>query len=249
MKIKVILPVISTQFNSEVEKEVQQFVSSEAVVEIEHLDKGTASIESAFDEALCAPDIIEKAVQAEKDGFDAVFIDCFGDPAVEAAREMVAIPVVGGFQPAVLTASVLANKFTVISVLPSVVPMIRGLARKQGIEGNLASIRYVNIAVLDLSDASALKANLLSQLEAAVTQDGAEAVVLGCTGMLGLAHSVEEAAAEKGFQIPVIDPTGAAVGFLELLVRNGLKKSGAANPTPSEKPRNFYPEGSILKKT
>ena len=109
MKIKIILPVISDVFNAEVVKEADQFISPDTEIEVQNLDKGTASIESVYDEVLANPDIVKKVIQAEKDGFDAVFVDCFGDPGVEAAREMVSIPVVGGFQPAALLACMVAG--------------------------------------------------------------------------------------------------------------------------------------------
>lgn len=237
MKLKIILPIISDIFNAEVVKEARQFVSPDTIIEVQHLDKGTASIESAYDEALASPDIVSKVIQAEKDGFDGVFVDCFGDPGVEAAREMVSIPVVGGFQPAALLATMVAGSWSVVSVLSSVVPMIRNLARKLGVESNVASIRHINTPVLELTDKNMLKDKLMEQIEIAHRTDGAEAIVLGCTGMMGLATSLEKAAAEMGIPVPVVDPTGAALGFLEMQVRNKISSSKITYPVPSEKER------------
>ena len=55
-----------------------------------------------------------------------MFITCFGDPAVPAARELVDIPVVGGFEPAISTVLNLGERFSVVTVLENVVPMISG---------------------------------------------------------------------------------------------------------------------------
>ena len=238
MKLKILLPIITNIFNSSVETEAKQFISPDTEVEIQNLDRGTASIESTYDEALASPDIIEKVIQAEKDGFDGVFVDCFGDPAVDAAREMVSIPVVGGFQPAVLTACLLSSSWSVVTVLQSVVPMIRGLARKLGVESNISSVRYINTPVLELSDKVVLQKKLSNEIELAVKNDGAESVIIGCTGMLGLAADLEKISKEKGFHVPVIDPTGVAIGFLELLVRNRISHSKITYPVPTEKERN-----------
>ncbi|MCK5248514.1 MAG: aspartate/glutamate racemase family protein [Spirochaetaceae bacterium] len=237
MKIKILLPIISDIFNEEVVIEAQQFVSPDTEIIVQNLDKGTASIESVYDEMLGSPDIVTKVIQAEKDGFDGVFVDCFGDPGVEAAREMVSIPVVGGFQPAALLATMLGGYWSVVSVLPSVVPMIRNLARKLGVDGNVASIRHINTPVLELTDKKMLQDKLLEQLIIAHRDDGAEAIVLGCTGMMGLAKNLEAAAAEQGIPMQVVDPTGAALGFLELQVRNKISHSKITYAVPSEKER------------
>jgi hypothetical protein len=65
------------------------------------------TIESLYDEALLAPWTVEMAVEAERRGFDAVITGCVGDPGVEAAREMVGIPVIGPGQAAFHAAAML----------------------------------------------------------------------------------------------------------------------------------------------
>jgi len=239
MRIKIVAPVITDQFNRAIEEEARQFIDADSIIEIENIQHGAASIESAYDEALNIPDVLKMVLQAERDGFDAVFIDCFGDPGVDAAREVVSIPVVGGFQPAILTACLLTHYFSIITVLPSVLPLLRVLIRKQGIGENVASIRSVNIAVLDLSDSEALRNSLASEAEKAVHEDGAEGIVLGCTGMLGLARSLEAELAGRGISMPVVDPTGAAIGFLQSLHRNALCHSKRTYPFPPDKERNI----------
>jgi len=72
-------------------------------------------------------------------------------------------------------------------VLKNVVPMLRDLARRLGVEGNIASVRDIITPVLELQDKDHFQKRLLEQVEKAVSEDGAEAVVLGCTGMIGVA--------------------------------------------------------------
>jgi allantoin racemase len=203
------------------------------------LNKGPASIESFYDEILSATFITEEAKRAEQEGCDGVFITCFGDPGVESSREVVDIPVVGGFQPAALTASLLCDRWSVVTVLERLRPMVRHNARKLGLMENLASVRAVDIPVLSLEDSGLLKDRLLEQAELAVREDGAEAVVLGCTGMLGLAQSLMKELADKDLPAPVVDPTAAAIGYLQLLIRGGLTHSKRAYPYPPEKKRSF----------
>ncbi len=238
MRIKIIAPVITDRFNRTIEEEAERFALSDAEIQVENIQRGAASIESAYDEVLNAPDVVEAVIRAERNGFDAVFVDCFGDPGVDAARELVSIPVVGGFLPAVLTARLLTDRFSIVTVLPNVVPLLRANIRKQQMEGNIASIRTVNIAVLDLTDPDTLRDILCSEAEKAVREDGAEGIVIGCTGMLGMAGALQEMLAARGCEVPVVDPTGAAVGCLLCLHRNALSHSKRTYPTPLSKERN-----------
>jgi Asp/Glu/hydantoin racemase len=60
-----------------------------------HVGAGPTQIANAADAELAAPYVIDAVVRCERDGFDAVIVDCTDDPGVAAAREAVAIPVVG----------------------------------------------------------------------------------------------------------------------------------------------------------
>jgi allantoin racemase len=237
MRIRIVVPIISSVFNDELRKEAAQFKAPDTVVDVVNIDRGPASIESHYDEVVASGPIVDAVVEAEKDGADGVFIDCFGDPGVDAARELVDIPVVGGFQPAALAAMLLARRWSVVTVLKNVLPMIGDLARKMGVGGSLASVRDIHTPVLELQDKKLLHERLLREIGKAVEHDGAEAVVLGCTGMMGLARSLAESMAKKGLPVPVVDPTAAAIGFLELLARGGLSQSRLAYMRPPDKER------------
>lgn len=212
MKLRIVVPIITDLFNQEVVKEVAQFKAPDTEINVVNIVHGPASIESRYEEMLASPDIVEKVVQAEKDGCDGVFVDCFGDPGVHAAREMVRIPVVGAFQPAALTASLIAGRWSVVTVLKSVVPLVDDLSRKLGLSQNIVSIRDIDTPVLELQDKGVLEKKLLAQ-------------------------KLEKTMEEKGRAVPVVDPTAAAIGFLELLVRSKLSHSLLAYPYPPEKER------------
>ncbi|WP_250656226.1 aspartate/glutamate racemase family protein [Alkalimarinus coralli] len=224
-KIKVIIPIVPTQVIDEVKQEVEQVLAPDFSADYINVKSGTCFIESRYAEFLNTADIIKLSQQAEKDGFDAIFIDCFGSPGVSVVRELVDIPVLGGFDGAVLMAMSIAQRFSIITVVPSVDSMLESQARDLGITGNLASIRNVNIPVKDLSDKTKLIKHLLEQSKQAITSDGAEAIVLGCTGMLDVVTAVADGLKEMKLPAPVIDPTFAAICTLQSLVRCGLSQS------------------------
>ena len=160
MRIHIVVPITSDSFNEQIAEEARGFVGDGIGLEVSCLPYGPASIESFYDEVLAGPAIAAEAVRAESQGADAVFITCFGDPAVPAARELVDIPVVGGFEPAVTTALNLGERFSVVTVLENVVPMISMLASRMGVGNRMASIEVIDTPVLELHDGDVLLKNL-----------------------------------------------------------------------------------------
>ncbi|PLR79938.1 hydrogenase expression protein HupH [Bacillus canaveralius] len=237
MKIKVIMPITSDIFNEEILEEVKFYASETTEVGVTSLDYGPASVESEYDEALCVPNFLEKAKEAEEEGYDGVISDCFGDPGVKPAREILDIPVVGACESSMLFASSLAKSFSVVTVLPNVVPMIENISKTLGVNGNLASVRYVNIPVLEVHDKDRLKNGLYEEMIKAIEQDGAHALVLGCTGFMGVAAELQQRLKQNGYEVPVIDPVFAATKLLESLIAMGVKQSRLTYMTPPSKER------------
>ena len=56
---------------------------------------GPRSVTTDEDEHAAAPHVIATAERCQNDGFDAVIVDCTGDPGVAEARRRLRIPVVG----------------------------------------------------------------------------------------------------------------------------------------------------------
>ena len=133
-------------------------------------------------------------------------------------------------------AALLGHRFSVVTVLDAVVPLIEDLAGKYGLAHKLASIRSVDIPVLELGDHQRLVNALADESVKAVEEDGAHAIVFGCTGMRGCAAGLKATLAERGYPgIPVIDPVVAAFKIAEALVDLGLTPSQRTYPTPREK--------------
>ena len=235
MKIHIVIPITSDQFNEQVEKEARAFLGSDIDLEISHLESGPASIESFYDEVLAGPPIVAEVVKAADCGADAVFITCFGDPAVPAAREIVDIPVVGGFEPAIATALTLGERFSVVTVLENVVPMISGLVARMGVSTRLASVEVIDTPVLELHDGDALLKSLFEASCRAIETRGADVLVLGCTGMLGVAATLQAELEKELVRVPVVDPTGASLGLLQTLQSMGLKPSRKTYMPPPPK--------------
>jgi allantoin racemase len=225
MRIRVLVPIITDRFDKEVATEFGAYAGPGSQISVVHLDEGPDSIESECEEALVVPDFLRKSREAEQAGCDAIICDCFGDPGVHAARELVDIPVIGAGESSVLLAASLGQRFSVVTVLPSVFTMIENLVRRAGVDGKLASIRSVDIPVLQLHEKDKMVSVLLEQMIRAIKEDKAHALILGCTGMMGVAKNLQSQLVSKGFDVPVVDPVGASVKQAEAMVSLGLRQS------------------------
>ncbi len=69
----------------------------------------------------------------------------------------------------------------------------------------------------------------------AIERDGADVIVLGCTGFLGCAAAIEKHLLAAGHDVPVIDPIPATVCVAEAIAKSGLRHSKRTYPVPRSK--------------
>lgn len=241
MRIRVITPMVTVGF-----RPPEDLLSmGRPGLEITHryLESGPASIESDFDDVLAGPGTVQRAIEAYQEGEDAVVIDCFGDIALGACREAVPIPVIGPGEASMHLACQLGHRYSIIAVLSRVIRRIENRARVYGVAERLASVRSVESPVLELNDdPSELTARLARESEAAVREDGAHVIVLGCTGMSNTALQVADHLYRSlGCRIPVIEPLATAVKMAEAVVDLRLNVSDLSYPLPPQKNVLGYP--------
>ena len=243
MRIRVIAPVTTRGFLGPTEQTYVAAARPDSEISVVGLDKGPASLESDYEDALAVPDLLNKVQAAEREGVDAVIIDCMADPGLEPARELVSIPVVGAAQASMHLAAILAHRFSVVTILERDTPLIERMVRLYGLKDKFASTRAVNIPVLELDkDRGRLLKALIEQSARAVLEDGAHIIVFGCTGMKGLARTVHEGLAQRGCEVPVIDPSLAALKWAESVAETGLAHSKRTYPYPPPKEVVGYPQ-------
>jgi allantoin racemase len=180
---------------------------------------GPPSIEGYYDEAFSIPGIVEEMRKAGE--VDATVIACFDDTGLDAARCVSHGPVIGIGEAGFHMASLIAERFGVVTTLSrSIAPIEHNLV-KYGLAGRCARVRASDVAVLDLEDArSGARQLILEQARKSLAEDGAEAIVLGCAGMTELARDLSEATGA-----PVLDGVACAVALAESTARIGLRTS------------------------
>jgi allantoin racemase len=192
---------------------------------------GPASIEGFYDEAMALAGML--AVIRNTPDFDAVVIACFDDTGLDAARCLTEKPVIGIGEAAYHMASMISNKFSVVTTLARSVPALEHNLHRYGLMARCARVRSSEVAVLELENPGSDACNRISaEIGRAVAEDRAEAIVLGCAGMADLAKAL---ASEHG--LPVLDGVTCAVGLAEAMVRLRIFTSrvGGYSPPPAHK--------------
>jgi allantoin racemase len=225
-RIRIIVPANTTVFNDRIQDAVRSVIPPDFELDVKNICCGTPSIENRCCIVENSPAVLQLARETEKEGYNGIFVTDFDFCGVEACREAVSIPVIGGFQPSAFTAMILSNRFAIITILESVVAMQLEHIHSSGIEDNFVGIYPVNCSVTQLEDTVFIRAAVFEQSLKAIRSEGAESIILGCTGFIDIADTVSDMLTKEiGIYVPVIDPNKVAVSYLVALVRCCLYQS------------------------
>jgi allantoin racemase len=209
---------------------LKQYAAPGTEIGIGDTAEGPASIESMYEEYLAIPSLVRRAVELEKEGWDALILGCYGDPGLDAMRELLSIPVVGPGEATALTAASLGNRFSIITITQSAVASMERQIRNVGVGAKLASVRAIDIPVLQLhTDRERTVAATLAEGRKAIREDRADTLILGCMSM-GFLHIAEAIAPVLG--VPVLNPGKVALKWAEGVVGAGLTHSRLAYMLP-----------------
>lgn len=196
-------------------------------------------LNSALDVVLAAPEIVQLAADGQNAGFDAVVLYCFSDPVIDACREALRIPVIGGAQASCLAALNVCRSFGVILADEARLPEKKLFLRTLGISPErIGQIAAVNLnGISPWADRETTFKKLLACGQKMMRETHTEAIVLGCLSFLGLAEPLS-----RVLGIPVIDPAVAAVTTAESIVRQRLFTSKVSYPVLCGKAREIIRE-------
>ena len=227
IKILIIIPVDTNIFNTSLRKCIDQICPPDVTFDIEHVEgKGARDhIQNRTDYYVNSPLIMNTAIKLQKKGkYDGIFVTDFDFCGVEATRENVDVPVIGGFRPQAMAAISLSEKIGLITLTDTIVAMQEEHFRNFGILPNLACIIPTGLGVQELINRDlAIQTVYDKALEA--IELGAQSIILGCTGFIDIARPVAKMLKAAGYDIPVTDPNHMAFTFLVALVRNKLMQS------------------------
>jgi allantoin racemase len=182
---------------------------------------GVPCVESHIDEVHGAMSVLVEVerLEASVGRPDAYVIACFGDTGVAAAREAAAGPVVGMTEAALMTAALIAHRFSIITMPRRTIAQSDRVVRDIGL-GHRCTVRAVDEPVAEIESGSLHLLDLfVAEGRRALADDAAEAIILGCAGLADLVAPLREA-----LGVPVIEGVAAATAFAEGLIAQGLGK-------------------------
>lgn len=163
-------------------------------------------------------------------GFDAALIACFGEPGIEAAREVLPIPVTGMAEASIAAGFALAPRIALLTGGALWVPMLEEFALVRGHGRDRVLVRGVaptgDMIARDPDGAVAV----LAEAACEAVRDGAGVVVLGGAGLAGLAPRVA-----AHVPVPVLDSLDCALA--------AALRGGAATPLVPQAPGVGLSEG------
>ncbi|MFI5611384.1 aspartate/glutamate racemase family protein [Amycolatopsis sp. NPDC051903] len=196
---------------------------------------GPDSAEGWLDSFLSAAAVLD-LLRSTEEPFDAVVLAGFGEHGREAARELLAVPVVDITEAAAHFAGLLGRRWGVVTTLDRTCGLIEDSLRTAGLADHCVAITGTGLGVLELRDEARTESAMLTAARR-VRDAGAEVLVLGCAGMTGLDRRLSAA-----LDVPVVDGVAAAVRLAESLVALGLTTSRAGSyGRPLPKQRLWHP--------
>jgi allantoin racemase len=187
---------------------------------------------SGLHHILETPALVKKAIEAERQGFDAVIQSNTFDPGVEASRLAVRIPVIGLLRASLHFAASICDRFGLIVPLETHMPHTMRMVQSYGMTQFVSGIRTV--ALYDTGDLSGYHDIVIERTLAV----GKELVAQGAQAIIPLGGKIypyvvtpEELEPQLG--VPVINTKAVGVSYAELMARNNIKHSIKAYPCPT----------------
>ncbi len=238
MRLLVINPNTSKSVTEKIRPVAQMAAADSTKIEFVTAHYGVPYIATRTEAIIGGRVALEILAERESE-FDAAIIAAFGDPGLGAARELMAIPVVGLAEASILMACLLGRTFSVVSFSSRLEPWYRECIAWHGLTSRLSSIRMLDAQVSDVDQVQTEYEDLLVDLAGrAVQEDAAEVVILAGAPLAGLASRVRDRIA-----VPVVEGVAASVKMAESLVALQPRKATAGSfRQPSPKSATGLPD-------
>ena len=223
MKILIINPNSDPGMTESILNAARDFVNGEYTVDCLPTPGAPAFIETYEDQVEAAPGMI-RLLRDNEEKYDAFIDACHCDPNLDVLKEITEKPVVGIGEASMKIASMLGHRFSVISTSHRSIPNKEALIRKYHLQDMAASVRAPGKEAESFDD----EEKYLLAAQAAINDDRAEVIVLGCAGMAGLDKRLQER-----LSVPVLDGVICA-----LIIASGLVTYNVS----TSKIRRYKPE-------
>jgi len=156
----------------------------------------------------------------EAEGCEAAIIGASIDSGLRAAREMLAVPVLGLTEAALHVACLSGGRFGAVTLARRSQPILREMIEGYGLAQRCGGLRAVEVGPLELLDAPDRVAGLIAGAAAELV----EREMVDCVVLVGAVMAGMPARVQPLLKVPVIEGVRCAVTLAEALVRLGLPK-------------------------
>ena len=192
---------------------------------------GPVNYSSHHDFVLADISIFEAGCRAQQEGFSAVCIDTMSDSGVAALRSVLDIPVFGPGKVSMLSALMLGDRFSILTMASRWKPLYKKALDELGMHHKCASVRAIEVSPDNQALLSGKEEEVFPLLEAAAMKaieiDGADVIILGSTTM----HQAH-AHLQARLPVPVINPGPLSYKIAESMLALGHTHSRTAYPRP-----------------
>ncbi|MEY4285204.1 MAG: hypothetical protein RL111_1879 [Pseudomonadota bacterium] len=232
-RVLVIVPFAMSPENLALRREQLESidVSPHLHFEFRAVKAGPVNYASHHDFVLADAANFEAGCKAQDEGFSAVCIDTMSDSGVAALRSVLDIPVFGPGKAAMLTALMLGNRFSVLTMAKRWMPLYQKALDELGMHHKCASVRSIEVPPDNQALLSGKQEEVFPLLEQAarkaIEEDGADVLILGSTTM----HQ-SHAWLSSRLPVPIINPGPLSYKLVESALGLGLTQSRQAYPKP-----------------
>lgn len=163
--------------------------SPDTVIVFRFSEWGMGPIDMAFYryiDHLASRMVYYAARNAKEEGFDAVVINCFGDPMLWELRQVLDIPVVGIGESAMFHAALMGHKFGIVHISPYNIPETEEHLNKYGLKDRCVGQRPIdswNARPEEGLTESGETVKAFISTARKLIDDGAEVIIPGCSLM------------------------------------------------------------------
>lgn len=232
-RVLVVVPFAMSDYNLLLREQQLQGLQFGGGIRFEYraVKAGPLNYSSHHDFVLADTANFEAACRAQDEGFDAVCIDTMSDSGVAALRSVLDIPVFGPGKVAMLTALMLGDRFSILTMASRWKPLYKKALDELGMHHKCASVRAIEVPPDNQNLLSGKEDDVFPLLEAAarkaIEEDGAEVLILGSTTM----HQ-SHAWLQPRLPVPIINPGPLSYKIAEAMLALGHTHSRVGYPRP-----------------
>ncbi len=218
---------VSGPYLSIVEKVFQKVAAPDTEIGIKSVEPGLNRVYDLgyyYLSFLNKRQIVERVIEADKEGYDAAIVGCFLDPGVREARAIASIPVVGLGESTMHLACLLGRQFAVVTVnertliseMEAEIKMygLRDCAISNAVRG--ISLSEKEVFTRGMQEPGIVASDILDKAKKCV-DEGADVVVVGCNG-LGPLCTISGVVEVEEVHAPILDCVSIAVKMAETIV-------------------------------